>query len=71
MYRCLRKKPPLPFFSPRAYLELQNGATNAEKHGESESTAPNAPKPLNKSQFEKKSKSEILRKFKLPQIPKF
>ena len=53
-YRCLRKKRPLPNFNPRAYLGLQNGATNAEKHGESEFTAQNAPKPSKKLDFLKK-----------------
>ena len=47
-YRCLRKKLPSPIFSPRASLGLHDGATNAEKHGESEFTAQNAPKPFKK-----------------------
>ena len=45
------KRLPLPMFNPRAYLGLQNGATNAEKHGASEFTAPNAPKSFKKLFF--------------------
>ena len=52
------KKTSLPNFDPRVYFGVENGATDAEKYGESEFRAKIVPTPLNQIKILKKNKKK-------------
>ena len=58
------KKTSLPNFDPRVYFGVENGATDAEKHGESEFRAKIVPTPPNNSKW---SHDKSLKRLSLPE----